>query len=146
VILILGATVWSWVGVAGIAVLLVVAGRGVIRLNDRERADIDLRQSQHDRLPEALRLPSVPRLKVVGLFAASLAAGAAGGLILGAVGGAAAMAVVSLIIAHRITEPRREAERTVMERGRAMRQEMPQEDHEQLMRDLAAYYGRERRA
>lgn len=136
----LAATVWSWVGVAGIAVLLIIGGRQLIKANDRERAEVRRERELYARLPESLRLPSVPRVQVAALLIASFAVVAVGSLVLDYLAGAVAGLGVMLMFGHRVSRDRREAEKTVLARGRAMSSLMDASEHDQLMRDLRSYY------
>jgi hypothetical protein len=135
-------TVWSWVAVAGIAVLLSLGGYGVVRLNRRRHRAIDEARSKADRVPSDLRFQADPLWMRVIVLAVAIAVAVAARLTIGSGAGIAALCIVVAPFYIR-TQRRRTAHRDeVIQSVRARAGSMSDSELTALVDGLEARYGR----
>lgn len=135
-------TVWSWVAVAGIAVLLTLGGYGVIRLNRRQHRAIDEARSKADRVPAELRFQADPLSMRITVLAVAIAGAVAARL---TISSGAAIAALCIIIApfYIRTKRRRTAhEDEVIQTVRARASVMSHAELTELVEGLEASHGR----
>jgi hypothetical protein len=132
----------SWLGVAGVAVLLGLAGYGLIVLHRRELA----RQRAHtrvlDMVPPELRFEAEPlRFRVAGVSAA-VAAAAGGGAAAGTPGLLIAGGLVVVPLCMVALRHRRHHQRTVISAVKHRADDMSREELRELVAGLEISHGK----
>lgn len=135
-------TAWSWIALAGIAVLLGLGGLALIRLNDRERTAATAARARVLAVPAELRFHAPPVWQRLGPIVPALGAALVADLALGPPAAAAAFSVG--VVPFSVLTMRRQAmqRRTVITTVRARSSSMSAAELTDLIEGLETAYGR----
>jgi hypothetical protein len=136
-------TLWSWVGVAGVAILLSLGGYGVIRLNRRQHRAIDAARSKANRVPSELRFAADPLWMRVSALGVAIAVAVAVRLTIGSGAGIAAFCLIVAAFYIRTQRRRTAHQGEVIQTVRTRASSMSHAELTELVDGLEVRHGRE---